>query len=201
MSRGAQTVMYPKTQYPVFANAIILTELGFEQSNPLKPWLFRYRIHKRVIWLYADLGGSDVVPIYEDTAAMLYVSGIPDEPHDVDCDCASCTSGLDLASDIEYYLTQEVAVILQREGVAVRTGFESPVSVDRIDINPVRYVDRRMLSGLVKSMKQASIHREAKSEPAREAPPEPARSPETERRYADLEVITLGADDFPIYGG
>ena len=68
---SAPTTMFPKTQWPVFANALILTEMGFRQSNPQKPWLFLYQLPKGVK-LYADLGGSDVVPIYEDTAAMLY---------------------------------------------------------------------------------------------------------------------------------
>ena len=69
MPSDAPTPMYPRTQRMVFANAIILTELGFVQHNLQKLWLFRYVIHKnqRVI-LYADLGGSDVVPIYQDTA-------------------------------------------------------------------------------------------------------------------------------------
>ena len=60
--RSDPTPMYPKTQWRVFANAVLLTELGFQQTNPQKPWLFRYQIHKDVP-LYADLGGSDVVPI------------------------------------------------------------------------------------------------------------------------------------------
>lgn len=39
--------MFPLTRRRVFANAIILTELGFEQHNPRKPWLFRFTIHKK----------------------------------------------------------------------------------------------------------------------------------------------------------
>ena len=84
--------MYPRTQRKVFANAIILTELGFIQNNLQKPWLFRYPIHeKQDVILYADLGGSDVVPIYEDTAAMLYVFGpsLNDDDEDGHYECCS----------------------------------------------------------------------------------------------------------------
>ena len=71
------TQMFPNTQRKVFANAIILTEVGFRQHNPSKPWLFQFPINsKEKVILYADLGGSDVVPIYEDSAAMLYVFGL-----------------------------------------------------------------------------------------------------------------------------
>ena len=62
--------MFPRVQKVVFANAIILTELGFEQHNRSKPYLFRYPIRdKPRVFIYADMGGSDVVKIYEDTAS------------------------------------------------------------------------------------------------------------------------------------
>ena len=76
MRSSGPTPMYPRVQRRVFANAVILTECGFKQHNTEKPWLFRYPIHRgRKVMLYADLGGSDKVPIYKDTAAMLSVSG------------------------------------------------------------------------------------------------------------------------------
>ena len=96
----APTPMYPRTQRKVFANAIILTELGFVQHNPQKPWLFRYPIHeKQNVILYTDLGGSDVVPIYDDTAAMLYVFG-PSLSDDYDDGHYECISG----SPISHYM-------------------------------------------------------------------------------------------------
>ena len=152
------TQMYPKTQRLVFANAIILTEVGFRQHNPEKPRLFRYRIHrnqrKQHIYLYADLGGSNVVPIYEDTAAMLYAFGIDDmdDGYSWSQDRDSETSTVEDAvrsQDIHHYLIAAAGERLQDLGVAVRTGFESPYYLSRREQNPTRHVDPRMLSSLV----------------------------------------------------
>ena len=126
------TPMYPQTQRRVFANAIILAELGFEQHNQKKPWLFRYPIHKgREVILYADLGGSDVVPIYEDTAAMLYVFGqsLYDDDETGHAECC-------VGSPISNYIIMKVAKRLQQFGVEVRTGFEAPVHIERVETNP-----------------------------------------------------------------
>ena len=122
--------MYPRTQRQVFANAIILTELGFLQHNLAKPWLFRYHI-ARGNFLYADLGGSEVIPIYEDTAAMLYA---PDLRDDI---------------EIEEYAVNRFAKRLQVEGVDVRSGFEAPYHIERRNINPEHFVDRAMLNRLI----------------------------------------------------
>ena len=122
--------MYPKTQRQVFANAIILTELGFAQHNRTKPWLFRLHI-TRGNFMYADLGGSEDIPIYEDTAAMLYA---PDLREDW---------------EIEEYAVHRFAERLQNEGVDVRSGFEAPYHIERKDINPVRFVDRATLNRLI----------------------------------------------------
>ena len=55
----------------MFGKAAILTEMDFRQINAQNPWLFLYRFPKGVN-LYADLGGSDVVPIFGDISTMLY---------------------------------------------------------------------------------------------------------------------------------
>ena len=126
-------LMYPKIQRPVFANAIILTEMGFTQHNTSKPHLFSYEVRKspRIV-LYADLGGSDVVPIYKDTAAMLYAPDLEDDP------------------EIEQYVIDRFGEILQKEGVNVRTGFESSAHIEQIgDVNPVGHVSKAMLDGLI----------------------------------------------------
>ncbi len=128
---GRPVKMFPKTQRLVFANAVILTELGFVQHNPQKPWLFRYKIRDR-IFLYADLGGSDVVPIYEDTAAMLYIPDLQDEP------------------EIEQYVINEFGNALQDYGVDVRTGFIATAHVDRREgIDSTCQVDESMLNSMV----------------------------------------------------
>ena len=139
------TPMYPQTQRRVFANAIILTELGFEQHNQRKPWLFRYAIHNdQDVTLYADLGGSDVVPIYEDTAAMLYVFG-QSLYDDDDTGHAECCTG----SPISRYIVVEAASRLQQFGVDVRTGFMSPVHIERLEPNPLEAIDHELLARLV----------------------------------------------------
>ena len=101
--------MFPRVQRAVFTNATILTELGFEQHNPSKPYRFRYRIrNKPRVFIYADLGGSDVVKIYDDTAAMLYAPDIDDE-------------------ELKQYAVSVFGRKLEESGVSVRVGFESSV--------------------------------------------------------------------------
>ncbi len=147
------TPMYPQTQRRVFANAIILTELGFEQHNQRKPWLFRYPIHKgQDVILYADLGGSDVVPIYEDTAAMLYVFGQSLYADD-DTGHAECCTG----SPISRYIVVEAASRLQQFGVDIRTGFMSPVHTERLEPNPLEAIDHKLLVHLVSSKAPGSV--------------------------------------------
>ena len=137
--------MFPRTQRRVFANAIILTELGFEQHNPRKSWLFRFTIHRKSnVVLYADLGGSDVIPIYEDTAAMLYVFGDGLDDDD-DYGHYECCTG----SPISHYVIEEFGRRLQQFGVDVRTGFLAPENVERIEVQPLRKVDRKQLERFV----------------------------------------------------
>ena len=121
------TPIFIKTQRKVFANAIILTELGFEQSKKT-PYIF-YKIIRRTpyVTLYADLGGSTVTPIYEDTAARLYTSlefeGPLEDP------------------DMNTYIVQKFGERLEKEGVQVR--FRS------IDVNPVSRVNPEILNRML----------------------------------------------------
>ena len=117
--------MYQNIQLLVFANAIILTELGFKQHNPRKPWLFRFRIHKSGKYIYADLGGSEDDPIYKNTSAMLY----------------TC---LEEDNEVREYAVKRFSESLRSHEVAVRFG-----STGR-NVNPMKHVDRTMLNSLVK---------------------------------------------------
>ena len=54
----------------VYANAIILTELGFVQATN-KPWLFLFRLPDSGV-MFANFGSTDDVPIWEDTAAFIH---------------------------------------------------------------------------------------------------------------------------------
>ena len=122
-----RTWMYPSTKEKVFTSACILMELGFHQYNLRKPWLFRYPIHKRQrVFLYADLGGSDIIPIYKDTAAMLYVYGSPlSDDDDGHAECCGTPIG--------NYILEKASERLQRFGVEVRTSFFSHVQVVRME--------------------------------------------------------------------
>lgn len=62
--------MFPNTRRRVYANAIVLTELGFIQTQK-KPWLFRLEI-TGVGRVFANFGSTEEVPIWEDSAAMVH---------------------------------------------------------------------------------------------------------------------------------
>ena len=141
------TPIFMKTQRKVFANAIILTELGFVQSNPaMKPWLFTKTIRRTPkVVLYADLGGSDVIPIYESTAALLYTSlefeGPLKDP------------------DMNAYIVRAFGERLQNEGVQVRISFYKQVpfkypfeliDFEPIDVDPIPRVSSSLLRSLLK---------------------------------------------------
>ena len=142
------TPIFMKTQRKVFANAIILTELGFVQLNPAKkPWLFAKTIYRTPkVVLYADLGGSDVIPIYEDTAALLYTSLEFGRPPIKD-------------PDMNAYIVQKFGERLQKEGVQVRISFYKRypfkypyelIDFEPIDVDPVPRVSSGILRSLLK---------------------------------------------------
>ena len=100
--------MFPNTKRKVFANAIILTEVGFRQHNPSKPWLFQFLINKKEkVILEADLGGSDVVPINKDSVARLYAYG------------ESLSDDI-TGSTLRRYIIEEFGKRLQQFGVDVK---------------------------------------------------------------------------------
>ena len=72
-SRGGEALV-PVVQKVVFANAVILTECGFRQHNPEKPWLFRYVLGGGVN-AYADLGGAGVSVDGREPKVGLYLMG------------------------------------------------------------------------------------------------------------------------------
>ena len=143
------TPMFMKTQRKVFANAIILTELGFVQSNPdKKPWLFTKTIRRTPkIILYADLGGSALIPIYENTATLLYTSlefeGPLKDP------------------DMNAYIVKKFGERLQNEGVQVRISLYKQIpfiypfeliDFESIDTDPESRVNSRILGSLLRSI-------------------------------------------------
>jgi hypothetical protein len=62
-------VMNTETAEAVYANARILTTLGFRQSGK-KPYLFYFNTSEGI--LFGDLGGTKDVPLEEDTCVFLH---------------------------------------------------------------------------------------------------------------------------------
>ena len=61
--------MFPRIRQQVYANAIILTVLGFVQAQR-KPWLFLFRLPGGVF--FANFGSTEEVAIWEDPAAYVH---------------------------------------------------------------------------------------------------------------------------------
>ena len=172
--------MFPRVQRTVFANATILTELGFEQHNRSKPYLFRYRIRNSPrVFIYADLGGSDVVRIYEDTAAMLYAPDLEDE-------------------ELEQYAISAFGRKLEEAGVSVRVGFESSVMFEHRNVDPTRYVNSRMLNSLVSNEPLRQMDAQRKERERQRHDEEKKRGEESElreQRARELrEMQKIGSD-------
>ena len=84
-SGETQREMKRETQRAVFANAIALTELGFVQHDPGRPWLFQLEMTQEIA-LHADLGGTQERPVQKDTGAEIRISGMEDEFREVEDD-------------------------------------------------------------------------------------------------------------------
>ena len=61
--------MFPRIRRQVYANAIILTELGFVQSKS-KPWLFLFHLPDGVV--FANFGSTKEVAIWDNPAALIH---------------------------------------------------------------------------------------------------------------------------------
>ena len=61
--------MFPRIRQQVYANAIILTQLGFVQAQR-KPWLSLFRLPGGVF--FANFGSTEEVAIWEDPAALVH---------------------------------------------------------------------------------------------------------------------------------
>lgn len=72
--RFERIVLNPNTRADMYANAMVLSKLGFQQALS-KPWLFSMKRKHGVV--FASFGSTPDVPIWRNTAALLY--------HDFDC--------------------------------------------------------------------------------------------------------------------
>ena len=124
--------MFINVRRNVYANAIVLTELGFVQTQK-KPWLFRLGI-TGVGTIFANFGSTEEVPIWEDSAAMVHWK-------------------LEKLSDgLESLLIPELLDKCRKEGAEVRVSFYNR-HYDQRDDNggndPTQKVNRGVLNKLL----------------------------------------------------
>ncbi len=62
--------MFPHVRQQVYANARVLTDLGFIQAAK-SPWLFRFPLPGGGV-IFANFGSTEEVPIWESTAALIH---------------------------------------------------------------------------------------------------------------------------------
>ena len=120
------------TRRRVYANAIVLTELGFVQTQK-KPWLFRLGI-TGVGTIFANFGSTEEVPIWEDSAAMVH------------------WTLENLSDELESLLIPELLDKCRKEGAEVRVSFYNR-HYDQRDDNggndPTQKVNRDVLHKLL----------------------------------------------------
>lgn len=96
--------MYREVKKEVFRQAQLLVDIGFEQSRKT-PYVFSKEIKGSKDKVFADLGGSRIVPIWEEIGVMVYMFG----------------------EDCNHYVIQQVTKSALRErGIIVRDTFEEP---------------------------------------------------------------------------
>lgn len=105
--------MTAATLSKVNRTAKILSRAGLTQHNRAKPWLFRYPISDRNEHIYADLGGTDIIGIWEDPSAAVY--------------CFTTRGFSDLE---EVCLTHAALKFFRDQGAEVRLHFESHIKDD-----------------------------------------------------------------------
>ena len=149
---GSGKYIYATALNRIFANAIILTEIGFEQRDPEQPCLFRYPIAqdqwKQPVHLYADLDESGGVLIYLEDVGDGNLSWF--QAYDVRC------SELEEAENLQWirpYFISAAAERLREFGVAAKTSQYD--IIDRRKQDPARHVDESMLSRLVREAREA----------------------------------------------
>ena len=144
--------MYPRIRQQVYANAIILTELGFAQATN-KPWLFLFRLHGGGV-IFANFGSTEEVPLWENTAALIH---------------------WDLKKyygEIESELIEGILARCRAAGADVRVSFYDlnfDQGEDPSEIDPKWNVDRAILSKLLTEAARVFPEAERRREQSQEA--------------------------------
>jgi hypothetical protein len=137
--RFERMVLNPNTRAEIYANAMVLAEIGFQQSVS-KPWLFLMRRKYGVV--FASFGSTSDVPIWLNTAAVLH--------HDLACDETQAKEVL-----------EEVRNYCRQSGAAVRLDDED--MPDNCAEAKAR-VDQSVLSRLVR-LSNRQYHRDQAAKP------------------------------------
>ena len=69
--RARYSGMYPSTASRICRIGEKLVELGFVQAHK-KPYIFKLHLAEGFGIVFADLGGTDVIPVWEEDGPMLY---------------------------------------------------------------------------------------------------------------------------------
>lgn len=124
--------MFPRIRQRVYANAILLTELGFTQATS-KPWLFLYRLPSSGV-VFANFGATEEVAIWEDSAALIHWK-------------------LDRYSEeMEAAVVEGVLARCRAAGADVRVSFYDRMFDEEVgpgETNPTGSVDSRVLNKLL----------------------------------------------------
>ena len=173
--------MFPHIRQQVYANAIILTELGFAQATA-KPWLFLFRLPGGGV-VFANFGSTEEVPIWEDSAALIHWNL---EKYD---------------GEIESALVEGVLASCRAAGASVRVSFygrgfdqgEVP-----LESNPTGSVDGLVLSKLLAQSARMFPEAERRFEHAREAAREAERAKIEREQVEQSEAARLRQEEADI---
>ncbi len=147
-----QRPMFSRIRQRVYANAIILTELGFTQATN-KPWLLLFRLPGGGA-VFANFGATEGVPIWDDPAALIHWK-------------------LDRYSkEMQSAIVKGVLARCRAAGADVRVSFydqmfdqqEGPIETD-----PTGSVDRRVLNKLLAQADRTFLETERQLAQDREA--------------------------------
>ena len=121
--------IFPHIRRQMYANAIVLTELGFAQAKN-KPWVFHYRLPGGGV-VFANFGSTEEVAIWEDTAALIH------------------WKLENYSEEKESALVEGVLERCRRAGADVRVSFYNwsfDQQEDPIGVDPTEHVDSSVLS-------------------------------------------------------
>lgn len=143
--------MFPNTRQQVYANAIILAELGFVQAER-KPWLFFSQLPSGVV--FANFGSTEEVAIWENPAALIHWK-------------------LDRYSvELESAVVEGVLARCRAAGADVRVSFYDRMLDQQEDVartSPTDSVDRTVLNVLLAEAARSFPEVEQRIEQGREA--------------------------------